>query len=139
MVHNSVFGIHFGLQHYLYQCFLHIHSGALCLPVHSFFTSPLTGCTAIRYFGSASERVKQKVRESLERDIIEMECGGFTNFSFVWFAILRELNELLREQSAAIAEDVALQLSVHMWLQELQRDGVSYSTDPNPCGLSAHW
>lgn len=67
------------------------------------------------------------------------KIGAFTNFSFIWFPILRELDELLGEQAASIAQDVALQLSVHVWLQEPQNDGVTYSTDPNLCGLPARW
>lgn len=53
--------------------------------------------------------------------------------------MLWELDELLGEQTAAVAQNVALQLSVHVRLQEFQYDGVSYSTDPNLCGLPAHW
>lgn len=73
------------------------------------------------------------------RDYRKREFGGFTNFSFIRFPIHRELDELFGEQAAAVTQDVALQFSVHVWLQELQHDGVSCSTDPNLCGLSVHW
>lgn len=127
---------------------LSMHPQLYSLPAHCFFTSSsLTGCTATRYFGSASEKVKQKVRQHArarerERDgerLPKREFGGFTNFSFIRFPIIRELDELLGEHVAAVAQDVALQLSVHVWLKELQHDGVSYSTDPNLCSLPAHW
>lgn len=63
---------------------------------------------------------------------------ALTHFCLVWLPILWQLDELLGEHVAAVAQDVALQLHVGTWPQELHDDGVAGGVDANLHVLPAH-
>lgn len=64
---------------------------------------------------------------------------ALTHFCLVRLAVLRQLDELLGEHVAAIAQDVTLQLHVGTRPQELHDDGVAGGVDANLHVLAAHW
>lgn len=62
-----------------------------------------------------------------------------TEFSFIWFSIVRQLNELLGEHAAAVTQDVALELGVGIGKHKLHYDGVSRDVDANLHVLTSYW
>ena len=114
------------------------------LPVHCFFTSLVgMGLTAIRYFGSASwhRGIKLEViRASTFRTWrTHVSVASLTNLSLIWLSVLGQLNELLGEHAAAVAQDVALKLGVSVGEQKLHYDGVSCGVDADFHVLASHW
>lgn len=61
-----------------------------------------------------------------------------THLGFVGLSVFRQLDELLGEHAAAVAQDVTLQLHVWTRTHELHHDGVAGGVDSNLHVLTTH-
>lgn len=68
-----------------------------------------------------------------------VSAASLTNLSLIWLSVLRQLNELLGEHAAPVAQDVALKLGVSIGEQKLHYDGISCGIDADFHVLASHW
>lgn len=65
-------------------------------------------------------------------------CFHLTYLCLVGLSVLWQLDELLGEQRAAVAQYVPLELRVRAWMHKLHHYGVSRCADMHPHALSLH-
>lgn len=62
---------------------------------------------------------------------LEAPVEHLTHLGLVRLSVLRQLDELVGEHAAAVAQDVTLQLHVWIRTHKLHHDGVAGGVDPN--------